>query len=102
MPTSPIPLTRSPSLPPSKGGKVGCTDTPTQSLTACLVAGVLHAQIFDPESNSWARGATMTTPRNGFGMVALHNGSVLAAGGYSGSSDLNSAEIYMPGVTSAF
>ena len=57
-------------------------------------------QVFDPESNSWADGAFLTTRRNGFGMVALHNGSVLAAGGYSGTVDLNSAEIMMPGVNS--
>jgi hypothetical protein len=38
-------------------------------------------------------GAPMTTSRMGFGFVQLPNGSLLAAGGYSGAVNLDSAEV---------
>ena len=54
--------------------------------------------IYDPATQTFKGGnAQMSITRgSSFGLAALHNGSIIAAGGYSGSSNLGSAEIYMP------
>lgn len=56
--------------------------------------------IYDPASQSFSGShavAPMTTTSRGtFGLVALQNGSLLAAGGFDGNNDLRRAEIYMP------
>lgn len=45
------------------------------------------------EISAFRRGASMTTSRKGFGFLQLPNGSLFAAGGYSGAADLDTAEI---------
>jgi hypothetical protein len=64
--------------------------------TAALVlgsAGVASAQAI---AASWSFTGALSTARQGHTVTRLQNGKVLAAGGYSNGSRLNSAELYDP------
>jgi N-acetylneuraminic acid mutarotase len=54
------------------------------------------AELYDPVSNSWSSGGSMSTPRESATATLLPNGQVLVAGGGSGSTGLASAEVYDP------
>ncbi|HVE12863.1 MAG TPA: kelch repeat-containing protein, partial [Elusimicrobiota bacterium] len=62
--------------------------------------GVLSSsELYDPATKKWAFAGAMTTSRNLHTATLLTNGTVLAAGGFAtlaSTSELNSAEIYIP------
>jgi hypothetical protein len=63
---------------------------------------VAEAELFDPSTRSWSFAGTMSVGRALFTMTLLPSGQALVAGGYSGGwgvcNDLDSAELYEPGV----
>ncbi len=65
-------------------------------LTVCAVTGmpVLKARADGP--GSWSVTGSMLIARSGHTATRLSNGKVLVAGGYDGSHDLASAELYDP------
>jgi len=56
---------------------------------------VARAELYDPAAGTWAPAAPMREARGMFSLSVLHDGRVLAAGGYA-YGDLASAEIYHP------
>src|SRR5438046_5816761 len=60
-----------------------------------------EAEVFDIATNTWSVTGSMSTPRNGFGLVTLGDGSVLAVGGLDYQQTLSSAERYYPGAVAA-
>jgi hypothetical protein len=55
-----------------------------------------ETELFDPAAGVFVRGQPMLEQRSDPSLVALSNGEVLAAGGYSTSAVLNTAELYDP------
>ena len=53
-------------------------------------------EIYNPDTNTWTAGASMTDGRNGAQAVVLADGSVLVIGGFSGSGEVASVERYQP------
>jgi N-acetylneuraminic acid mutarotase len=55
------------------------------------------AELYDPQTGTWSPTGALHTPRGGFALTPLANGSVLVAGGYDDwDNTLNSTEIYDP------
>jgi N-acetylneuraminic acid mutarotase len=54
------------------------------------------AELYDPLSNTWSPGASMTAPRSQATATLLADGEVLLAGGYVSPSATASAEVYDP------
>ncbi|MCD1258977.1 fibronectin type III domain-containing protein [Paenibacillus athensensis] len=66
------------------GGNDGITDTAT-------------TMIYNPTSNTWAYGASMSTPRFSHAAVLLHDGRIMVMGGNSfNDGTLKTSEIYDP------
>jgi N-acetylneuraminic acid mutarotase len=55
------------------------------------------ADLYDPGSRTWSVTGSMVTPHGGHTATLLSDGTVLVAGGGSGSGPLASAELYDPG-----
>src|SRR5215469_6914197 len=64
--------------------------------TCCGNPNLASAELYNPSTGKWTATGSMTTGRNGFIMILLPNGQVLAAGGNAGNQDLSSAELYNP------
>jgi hypothetical protein len=54
------------------------------------------AELYDPVAHSFTTVGSMHFGRDGMSMVVLQNGLVLAAGGFDGSTNLSSAELFDP------
>jgi hypothetical protein len=56
------------------------------------------AEIFDPKTNTFSAAGvgSMAVPRYGPATAALPDGRILVAGGYNGSDDVSSAEVFNP------
>lgn len=53
-------------------------------------------EIYNPDTNTWTAGASMTDGRNAAQAVLLPDGSALVLGGFSGSGEVGSIERYTP------
>src|SRR4051794_37531026 len=71
-------------------GGTGDIENPGGGVT--LAVPLASAEIYNPETNTWAAAAAMSTPRAGHTATLLQNGQVLVAGG----AGLSSAELYDP------
>jgi N-acetylneuraminic acid mutarotase len=55
------------------------------------------AELYDPDSGTWSRTGSLHTPRGGFALASLADGSILIAAGYDDfDNSLDSTEIYDP------
>ncbi len=59
-------------------------------------SGVTDAQLFDPLTNTWSTTASMNSPRSGFTLTTLKDGSVLAAAGGATYTQTTTSEVYTP------
>jgi hypothetical protein len=59
------------------------------------------AELYDPATNTWTTIASLATARTNHTATLLGNGKVLVAGGYDGSADLSSAELYDPAASAS-
>ena len=60
-----------------------------------------NVDLFAPSANTFSPTGQMQVARGSYGFSRLNNGTVLVAGGTTGSANISSAEIYDP-VTGAF
>jgi hypothetical protein len=54
------------------------------------------AELYDPAIGTFTLTASMSTPRQQHSATMLNDGRVLVAGGYNGTSDLPTAELFVP------
>lgn len=66
------------------------------AVLAALAAPAAFAAAASAEGPARLLSATLHEPREGLVAAPLPNGEVLIAGGYNGSKDLNTAELYNP------
>jgi len=75
-------------------GKVLVTGGETSVLNPYREVVISGAELYDPASDTWSLAGLMATNREWHTATMLTNGQVLIAGGYTGRSDLSSAELY--------
>ncbi len=74
------------------GGDVALTSPPSG---ISRIGGT--AELYDPETGTWSLTGTLRTPRGGFALSPLADGSILVAAGYDDfDNSLDSTEIYDP------
>lgn len=71
-------------------------ETPAQPGSTFSATLTATTEVFDPRSNSWARGANMPAPRAGQVATLLADGRVLVVGGSDGNNQVSSASEYDP------
>src|SRR5690349_467880 len=54
------------------------------------------AEVYDPATNTWAETGPLKAARTDLTATRLPNGKVLVAGGWTGSAQLNTAELFDP------
>jgi hypothetical protein len=54
------------------------------------------ADIFNPDVDVWTAASAMATARNAAAATLLNDGSVLVVGGFSGSGEVDGAEVFRP------